>query len=113
MSTLLPDIFRLRFVSPNGNDGGDGLSWATAKRTILAAYDSLGEYSWVGGTIYIAGGSGIADEGDLGVDGLPKNLPGQGIWIMGPDDPNYQPIPNPRPPDWIDPLPKGWRRAKG
>jgi len=65
----------VRYVSPNGDDSFDGLSWDTPKKTILAAYDSL---PGTGGTIYIADGSWVGGE-----------VPNQGIWLIGPSDPSY------------------------
>ncbi len=41
-------------VSPNGNDANDGLSWASAKRTLQAALDSAG---LVGGEVWAAAGT--------------------------------------------------------
>ncbi|NLL84664.1 MAG: hypothetical protein GX230_10565, partial [Lentisphaerae bacterium] len=43
----------VQYVAPTGSDGNDGLSWATAKRGINAAFDSLAE----SGVIYMAGGN--------------------------------------------------------
>lgn len=67
-------IRHVQFVSPDGDDTRDGQSWATAKRTILAAYDaimpsSLDYPAEVGGTIFIASGAEVG------------GVPGQGIWI--------------------------------
>lgn len=45
----------IQYVSPNGNDSNDGLSWGTAKRTIGAA--RLAVKANGGGTIYVASGS--------------------------------------------------------
>src|SRR5579863_6083493 len=39
----------IQFASPNGNNSNDGLSWGSAKLTIMAAYDSL---PYTGGVIY-------------------------------------------------------------
>lgn len=73
------------YVSPLGNDAADGLSWATAKRTVLAAYDA----AVPGSRIIIASDSIIGGE-----------VNGQGLWIMGSRDAAYA---NP---------PPGWRRYK-
>jgi len=78
----------IQYVDYTGDDSNDGLSWGTAKKTIMAAYDAL---PTAGGTIYIMQGSG----GD--VTSVPAtNTPGQGIWIMGYLDPNY----SSPPPGW-------------
>lgn len=84
-------VANVLYVAPNGDDQNDGLSWGTAKRTILAAYDALPTGFWnveqnrissppatgdqpaQGGTIYIATGSAVGGE-----------VRGQGIWILGP-----------------------------
>jgi hypothetical protein len=71
----------IRYVSPRGNDAHDGLSWATAKETVMAAYDSIVERGTEGeiyGVIYIAHRSKIHQD------------PKQGIWIMGRGDPFWQ-----------------------
>ena len=31
----------VQYVAPNGSDTNDGLSWATAKKSVLGAYDAL------------------------------------------------------------------------
>jgi hypothetical protein len=72
----------IQYVSPQGNDFNDGLSWGTSKLTVMAAYDALPSIAYKGGgTIYIAEGSSAS------------STPGCGIWIMGSTDPNYN---NPR-----------------
>lgn len=75
-----------------GNDSNDGLSWGTAKLTIMAAYDALPAG---GGVVFIDG---------QGVDSTQwpacTSTANQGIWIMGPTDPNYASPP------------AGWRKAK-
>lgn len=58
----------VQFVSANGNDNNDGLSWGSAKATIFAAYQALPA---AGGTIYIAQNASC---------GGPNNA----IWIAGP-----------------------------
>ncbi len=79
----------VQYVSPNGNDSNDGLSMGTAKLTIMAAYDALGQG---GGTIYITGSSTSG--------AWCTSTAGQGIWIMGSADPNYASPP------------AGWRKMK-
>ncbi len=79
----------VQYVSPNGNDSNDGLSMGTAKLTIMAAYDALGQG---GGTIYITGSSTSG--------AWCTSTAGQGIWIMGSLDPNYASPP------------AGWRKMK-
>lgn len=83
----------IQFVAvATGNDSNDGLSWGTAKLTIMAAYEALPAS---GGTVLIAG---------PGTDGTQwpacTTTPNQGIWIMGPGDPNYASPPS------------GWHKAK-
>lgn len=46
---------RIMFVSVNGSDSNDGLSWGTAKLTLSAAVSALAN----GGTIYVAAGNHI------------------------------------------------------
>ena len=80
-----------------GKDVNDGLSWGSAKATIMACYDALPQN---GGTVFIAQ-SGIGDPGAV----TANDVPGGGIWIMGPNDPNYK-NPNFFPPNGP------WRRLK-
>jgi hypothetical protein len=75
------------YVSPDGDDDDDGLSWGEAKLTILSAYDALPSS---GGTIYL-GGAGVA------VGGAVAN---QGLWLIGPNDPSFASPPT------------GWRQQK-
>lgn len=70
------------YVHPDGDDSRDGATWGSAKETICAAHDELPA---AGGTIYVAEGSDIGD---------------QGLLIVGPGDPNY-----------ASPL-TGWRQQK-
>lgn len=68
------------FASYWGNDGNDGLSLGTAMHSIMACYDALPSG---GGFIYIYDGGG---------DSFPvsaASVAGCGIWIMGPNDPNF------------------------
>jgi hypothetical protein len=75
------------YASTNGNDSNDGLSWGSdhAKLTIGACIDAVPA---TGGTIKFTSGASAT------------STAGQGIWLMGPLDPNYA---NP---------PAGWRHAK-
>jgi len=76
----------VQYVSPSGNDSSDGLSWGTAKQTIYAAWNTLyaingGSPSYVngnGGTIYVAANASCGGP-----------VAGQGLWIMGSSDPNW------------------------
>ena len=79
----------IQCVGAWGNDGNDGLTWQNAKKTIMAAYDALPS---TGGTIYIS-----SNFNNLVAA---TSTAGQGIWIAGPNDPNYSD------------LPAGWRQAK-
>jgi hypothetical protein len=80
-----------------GKDVNDGLSWGSAKATIMACYDALPPK---GGTIFIAQ-NGNGDAGAVAAN----EVPGGGIWIMGANDPNYK-NPNFFPPNGP------WRRLK-
>lgn len=83
------------YASASGSDASDGLSWATAKESLMACYDSMTAEA---GTILFSDGGTYSGSQ---VRACPRSDPaGCGIWIMGPKDPNYK---NP---------PPGWRRAK-
>ncbi len=75
----------VEYVTPSGNDANDGLSWRTAKGTIYAALKAL-----PGGDATHAGGGAIFVSSSGGVS-VPVGGPvgSQGIWIMGPADPNF------------------------
>ena len=76
----VPETIAIRYVSNGGNDADDGMSWGTAKHTIYGALVSLpgGSTKTAGsGTIYVGNASSANPE---------KNA---GIWLMGPNDPNY------------------------
>src|ERR1019366_319585 len=64
----------VQYVSPTGNDSNDGLSWETAKRTVVAALEAL-----PGGNSTTAG-HGTVDLMD-GVSWTP--IANQGLWLMG------------------------------
>lgn len=66
----------VRYVSANGNDTNDGLSWGTAKATVYAAYNALPSG---GGTIDIAGSVSVGNP-------LSAN---DGLYIMGSNDPQW------------------------
>jgi len=76
----------IQFASPNGKDNNDGLSWGSAKLTIMAAYDALPS---TGGVIYFTAGVAATSTG------------GQGIWICGSGDKAC----------YVSP-PAGWRKQK-
>lgn len=84
------------YASPDGSDSNDGLSWASAKYSLMGCYDGMGGD---GGTIYFTDSNFT---GDYGLVHACKrgDPPGCGIWIMGHNDPN---IAHP---------PPGWRVAK-
>jgi hypothetical protein len=75
------------FVTPDGDDDDDGLSWGSAKLTVLGAYDALPAS---GGSIFLGGG-------EVQIGGAVAN---QGLWILGPQDPQY------------GSPPAGWRQQK-
>jgi hypothetical protein len=58
----------IQYVSPNGNDSNDGLSWGTAKATLFAAYQALPS---TGGVIFVSAGANC---------GGPNNA----LWVAGP-----------------------------
>ncbi len=75
----------VEYVTPSGNDANDGLSWKTAKGTIYAALKALpgGDATHAGaGAIFVSSSGGVS---------VPVGGPmgSQGIWIMGPADPNF------------------------
>jgi len=74
----------IQYVAPSGNDTNNGLSWATAKLTISGALVAL-----PGGS---AGqcGSGIIYFAD---SVQATSVIHQGLWLMGPNDPNYSNLP--------------------
>lgn len=76
------------YAKSTGADANDCLSWTTACRTILAAYDKL---TTTGGTIF------IGDQTEVGGE-----VTGQGLWLVGPASDNYNDG---------DRLP-GWRKLK-
>ncbi len=59
---------QIRYVHAGGSDAADGLSWATAKQTVRAAYNVLPDGPG-GGTIYLGGGT--------------VDIGSKGIWIGG------------------------------
>ncbi len=62
------------YVSPNGEDSNDGLSWGSAKQTLYAAVSTLETTvmngGWSGGTLY------VADNVSCG-----GPVSGQGLWL--------------------------------
>jgi len=79
----------VQYVSPNGNNSNDGLSWGTAKLTIDIALEALPGGS---ASAPITAGSGTVFIGDFGNE-TPIRASSVandcGIWLMGPLDPNY------------------------
>jgi hypothetical protein len=74
----------IQFVSANGSDSNDGLSWGTAVKTLYQAWLNLyatggtfGAGSPGGGTIYVGAKASCGGP-----------VTNQGLWIMGPGDPN-------------------------
>ena len=76
---------------PQGDDANDGLSWDTAKRTVMAAYDTIR-----GGDIFI--GSDLSSVG-APIPVQAQTDPGAGIWIT--EDPEVLS----RDPRWRSPKP--------
>src|SRR5215470_2197554 len=83
----------IQYVSANGNDANDGLMPGNAKLTVYAALQAL-----PGGKFPSAGSGTVLISGSVNYGGPAAS---QGLWIMGPNDPNYS-----RPP-------KGWLRVTG
>jgi hypothetical protein len=81
----------IRYAHSTGNDANDGQSWGTAKKTVLAAYDSLPS---VGGTIKIGANTQVGGE-----------IAGQGIWLAGNGDPQHAAMTAPG-------VVPGWRKIK-
>lgn len=71
----------IQFVSPNGNDGNDGLSWGSAKQTMYAALQAL-----PGGSAGNVGAGTVMVSGSFNYGGPAAS---QGMWIMGSIDPNF------------------------
>lgn len=80
----------VQFVSPNGNDNYDGLSWGSAKQTIMAAYDALPVGPPRNGIVYFTSGVSAT------------STAGQGIWLCGVHDTACFTSP-----------PVGWRKVTG
>jgi hypothetical protein len=77
----------LCFSAPWGDDSFSGVTWGSAKLTVMdGCFDS--GLTAAGGTIYISGGTAATATA------------GQGIWIMGSGDPNFSSPP------------AGWRKTK-
>ena len=76
----MPESVAIRYVSNGGSDADDGLSWGTAKHTIYGALVSLpggGTNTAGSGTVYVGPASSANPTANAGV------------WLMGPNDPNY------------------------
>jgi hypothetical protein len=63
------------YVSPNGNDSADGLSWGSAKQTLYAAVSAVENATVGGGTIYVAANTACGGP-----------VSGQGLWLIGDND---------------------------
>jgi hypothetical protein len=66
------------FVSPNGSDSHDGLSWGSAKQTLYAAVSAVENPTVGGGTIYVAANTACGGP-----------VSGQGLWLIGDNDPAH------------------------
>jgi hypothetical protein len=80
----------IRYVTPEGNDSNDGLSFGSAKATVYNAICSLpggtcGSQITGQGTVYIVSGSSANPTANAG------------IWLMGSNDPNF----SSPPPGWL------------
>ena len=78
-------LTEVRYAHPDGNNANDGLTWGTAKKDVVSAYDALDS----GGTINAA-------QGTL----MDSVITDRGLWVVGPNDPNYGSPPT------------GWRQQK-
>jgi hypothetical protein len=67
-------IDQVRYAHPNGNNANDGLTWGTAKKDVVSAYDALTSP----GTIFVAS---LTYWDSLNTD--------RGLWLLGPGDPGY------------------------
>jgi hypothetical protein len=63
------------YVSPNGSDSNDGLSWGSAKQTLYAAVSAVENSTVGGGTIYVAANAACGGP-----------VAGQGLWLVGDND---------------------------
>lgn len=79
-------LTEVQYAHPDGNDANDGMTWGTAKQTILAAYDAGPS---TGVHIKIAHGTKVGGE-----------VTNQGIWLMGSGDSQFSSPPS------------GWRQVK-
>jgi hypothetical protein len=77
----MPENIAIRYVSNGGSDVNDGVSWAAAKRTIYGALLSL-----PGGGTKTAGSGTVYVGPDVQANAASAS---DGIWLMGPKDPNY------------------------
>jgi len=69
-----------QYVSLYGNDANDGYTWQSAKKTVYAALLTLpgaGALQSGYGTVFVGDGA------------FANPTAGAGIWLMGPNDPNY------------------------
>jgi hypothetical protein len=65
----------VRYAKPDGDNANDGLTWDSAKKDVVSAYDALPA---AGGTIYMATGT-YADS--VNTD--------RGLWLLNAQDPGY------------------------
>jgi hypothetical protein len=63
------------YVSPNGSDSNDGLSWGSAKQTLYAAVSAVENATVGGGTLYVAANTACGGP-----------VAGQGLWLVGDND---------------------------
>ncbi|HVB98997.1 MAG TPA: hypothetical protein VNJ12_06650 [Candidatus Dormibacteraeota bacterium] len=82
----------VQFVSPNGNDSNNGLSWGSAVADIYTAWNNLYSLTPSGGTIYVAPNSSCGSA-----------VAGMGIWSMNAGDPNWNG--GNVPPGWVKDMP--------
>jgi hypothetical protein len=71
------------YVSPNGSDSSDGLSWGSAKKTLYAAVAAVENSTVAGGTLYVAANTACGGP-----------VSGQGLWLIGDNDPNHSSPPS-------------------
>jgi hypothetical protein len=69
-------LTEIRYAHPEGNNANDGLTWGTAKRDVVSAYDALPAV--LGGDICVAPNTYM--------DSVNTD---RGLWLLNQDDPSY------------------------
>ena len=82
-------LTEVRYAHPSGSNGNDGLTWGTAKKDVVSAYDALP-----------AAGGDICVAPNTYMDSVNTD---RGLWLLNPDDPSY---------NGSSPSLPGWRVGK-